>query len=424
MIESDAENLELVETPASVDAVNAQFYGRFPFPWRPITFSCVSNDSFEVALLNQDVGDYTHRTVPGNSTVWVAGCGTNQAVYTALRFPRSTIVGSDLSATSLDLCHDTAHSLNIRNLELRRESLNEAPYKNLFDYVVCTGVVHHNAQPEMALARLAVALKPNGILELMVYNRYHRTPTTAFQKAVRMLGGAGGAADFDSELEIATRIVNAVPENSPMATWLKGYKGATEAAVADALMQPVEYSYTVRSLEELTAACGLEMVQPCINQFDKAAGRISWHMRFADETLQALYDSLPDTRRWQVTNLLMLEKSPMLWFYFRRRGEENQGMAEAKVCDAFLDATFSRSHTTRYTYRRSAGDTYRRSPIAVAYPPAPEDRDIAQVIAVADGKTRMRDIFTRLGIAQDLHTTNWTRLRCSTSAFPHLIAVV
>jgi 2-polyprenyl-3-methyl-5-hydroxy-6-metoxy-1,4-benzoquinol methylase len=82
-----------------------------------------------------------------------------------------------------------SRNLKISNLELRQESLNDIEYKHKFDYIICTGVIHHNASPETALNTLAKALKPTGILELMVYNRYHRIETTAFQKAIRILAG-------------------------------------------------------------------------------------------------------------------------------------------------------------------------------------------------------------------------------------------
>src|SRR6185503_12679728 len=127
--------------------------------------------------------------VPRSPKIWIAGCGTNQAVITALRFPAATIVASDLSVTSLQTSAGTAKQLGIANVEFRNESINKASYREEFDYVICTGVIHHNAEPKTSLDRLVEALKPAGVLELMVYNRYHRITTTAFQKAIRILGG-------------------------------------------------------------------------------------------------------------------------------------------------------------------------------------------------------------------------------------------
>src|SRR5215216_3241077 len=331
MIKSDSENLELVESIGSVDALNAKFYGRYPYPWTPMTFHYYEDKAFDGVMLNQSVGDFEHCMIPADPSVWVAGCGTNQAVYTALRFQRGSVRGSDLSASSLQLCEDTARSLNITNLELVRESLNDISYKDRFDYVICTGVIHHNAEPRAVLEKIVAALKPTGVLELMVYNRYHRTQTTAFQKAVRLFGKGGGRADFESDLSIAKRIIHSLPGSSPMAAWLSEYKDSPEARTADSLLQPVEYSYTVESLADLAASCGLELILPCIDEFDKALELTSWDMEFEDPQLRSQYESLPDLDRWQVTNLLMLEKSPMLWFYMQRKDSGRERKTEAEV---------------------------------------------------------------------------------------------
>lgn len=420
MIQSDSENLGLVDTVQSVDSINAKFYGAFPYPWTPMTFSYLTDDLFEARMLNQDIGDYGHQTMPGNPRIWVAGCGTNQAVYTALRFPRATVLGSDLSAKSLELCDRSARDLNIRHLELACESINNASYQNHFHYIVCTGVVHHNAAPQAALDRLAAALKPGGVLELMVYNRYHRTNTTAFQKALRVINGAG--ADFGSDLEVTRQIIASIPLASPMAAWLPGYKEAPEAALADALMQPVEHSYTVHSLNELAESCGLELLQPCVSQFDKADGRISWNLQFPDLALQTRYDSLADVQRWYVTNLLMLNRSPMLWFYLRRRDERRRA-TEAEICERFLDTVFIRSQAMRRTYRRADVGRYKLSPHAVSYPATSPEQDVAPVLDMVDGKTPMRDIFARLRMTPGFHVVNRIRTLCATSAFPYLLGV-
>src|SRR6185295_2848657 len=144
---SDDENLVLAESPASVDAANRQFYARFPFPWPPQAFPRLEDPEFETVMVNQSLGDFSHRTVPGDARIWVAGCGTNQAVYTALRFPRATVVGSDLSPASLEICRTTAASLGVTNLSLRQESLNEVTYQEEFDYILSTGVIMVNAEP-------------------------------------------------------------------------------------------------------------------------------------------------------------------------------------------------------------------------------------------------------------------------------------
>src|SRR5581483_3307119 len=179
----DEENLGFAQSSESVDAINAKFYGRFQFPWPPLTFSKPTEPDFEAIMLNQSIGSWDHSVVPTEAKIWVAGCGTNQAIFTALRFPKAQILGTDLSVTSLETAARNARNLGIANLELKEESINQSNYVAAFDYIICTGVIHHNADPAEPLRKLAGALRQGGVLELMVYNRYHRIITTAFQKA-------------------------------------------------------------------------------------------------------------------------------------------------------------------------------------------------------------------------------------------------
>src|SRR5215510_8233424 len=99
----DDDNLILAQSTASVDSINAKFYGRFQFPWPPHVFSKPHDPEFETLMLNQSIGSWDHSGVPADARIWVAGCGTNQAVFTALQFPKATILGTDLSENSLNI---------------------------------------------------------------------------------------------------------------------------------------------------------------------------------------------------------------------------------------------------------------------------------------------------------------------------------
>src|SRR5215467_15104687 len=164
----DDDNLILTRSNVSVDQINAVFYNKFPYPWQAHKFDYLQDPYFETRLLNQDVGSWNFRVVPKCPRIWVAGCGTNQALITALKFPKAAILGTDLSTSSLEHCTETARALGICNLVLKQESINQSAYKERFDYIISTGVIHHNAFPEDTLRKLAAAMKPYGILELMV----------------------------------------------------------------------------------------------------------------------------------------------------------------------------------------------------------------------------------------------------------------
>jgi SAM-dependent methyltransferase len=267
-------------------------------------------------MLNQDVGNWKHNRLSAAPKIWVAGCGTNQAVYTALKFLHAQVLGTDISAQSLDTCHNSARQIGIENLSLEERSLHDILYTDKFDYIICTGVIHHTADPQQALAKLATALKPDGILELMVYNYYHRFLTTAYQKAV-----------------LTKKLINTFPAQNAMAHFLANFKNA------------VEYSYTIASLGELAESCHLELLLPCLNLFDKTENRLSWNTPFEDPEIERSYVALPDTSRWEITNLLIGSDSPILWFYLQRKDSPQPRKTEQEACKEFLDTRFEKYMT-------------------------------------------------------------------------------
>lgn len=177
-------NLHSADSVAEVDSINKKFYGRFNFPWNPSMLAKYHDQELWVKTLNQELGYFDHTRVPEKPKIWVAGCGTNQAVITALKYPQSQVLGTDLSKQSLAAARSLAEQLNVTNVTLEERSLNEVEYDQEFDLVLCTGVIHHNFDPSSPLRSLYRALKKNGVLELFVYNYYHRITTTSFQKAI------------------------------------------------------------------------------------------------------------------------------------------------------------------------------------------------------------------------------------------------
>lgn len=424
-IANDENNRPVVASLEAVDGTNARFYGRFQYPWAPMAFQSVTDPYFETVMLNQSIGSWDHSVIPREPAIWVAGCGTNQANFTALKFPRASVLGSDLSTTSLETCAATARQLGIENLELKQESLNAVPYDAQFDYVISTGVIHHNADPEVPLTRIARALKPSGILELMVYNRYHRIETTAFQKAIRILCGEAGAQDFESQLDTTRAVMNGYTPENMMTKYLNESRDLPESALADRLLQPVEYSFTVESLEDLADRCGLEFVAPCINQFDKADRTFSWNIEFEDRALQERYDALPDSRRWQVSNLLMLDKSPMLWFYLQRKDSGRPRRTEQQLSEEFLRVPFVRSTVEQQTYVREDSGQYtlipNKRPHLSGNHPEPICRRILDKLTPRT-PTTVGDVFRQLGLDPLFQVVNRARLCLTTNAFPYLVA--
>jgi hypothetical protein len=193
--------------------------------------------------------------------------------------------------------------------------------------------------------------------------------------------------------------------------------------LADELLQPVLYSYTVDSLRDMADTCNLEVLLPCLNQFDRVAETYNWNLKFKDAKARGLYESLPDERRWQIANLLLLENSPMIWFYLQRTDSGRARKSERQVCEEFLDTTFAPASSTQSNFVRAEGGGFERTQGATPFPVAPPHASVRAILAAADGRATMREIFARLGMPTDFNTVNAARLRLTTPAFPYLRAV-
>jgi SAM-dependent methyltransferase len=422
--DKDKFNLTLAESQVAVDEINKKFYGRFTYPWAPMVFPVIADPQCGTVFLNQELGDWTHSRIPRAPKVWVAGCGTNQAVFTALRFPEGDVLGTDISSQSLAICQRSASQLGIKNLRLEERSLNTVTYSNEFDFIICTGVIHHNANPEIPLARLSEALKPGGAMEIMVYNYFHRTLPTAYQKAIRHLLGRDAPSGLETELAVTRRLIDTFPLSNTMSEFLEAQKSDPEPKLADSLLQPVEHSYTVESMGRLLESAGLEFWLPCINQFDKADKKLTWNLEFEDEMVSRYYNALPDVDRWHITNLLSIEKSPMLWFYVQRTDSPFKRKSENEVCQDFLKTKFERYSATVNHYSLGEGG-YQFVPRAMSWPspPVPADKFAGNVFYTVDPKKTLGEVLQSLSLQPAFHLVNRIRMQLTTPLFPYLKAV-
>jgi len=409
---------------AAVDETNREFYGKITYPWPQMTYPLYSDPLWGTVFTNQEIGDWTHRRIPARAKIWVAGCGTNQATLTALKFPKAEILATDISTPSLAVCERNLEQLGVKNVQLKEESLNDVKHTEEFDYIVCTGVIHHNADPSIPLSTLAAGLKDGGVLELGVYNYYHRILTTAYQKAMRYLFKDDPEADVDEQLRVTHALMKKFPLQNTMSFYLHQNKDESKEFLADSFLQPVEHSYTVESLEALLESQGLEIIQPCIDVFDKDAGRLSWNLEFDDERAARNYEALGDLDRWKISNLLMIEKSLSLYFYVQRADSSFKRKTEQEICADFLATKFERYSSTMKNFV-SANGTYKLNPTPISHPSPliPVDRTARAVFKEASADKTIGEILKVLHIKPSFSIVNSLRIQLTTPLLPYLKAV-
>jgi hypothetical protein len=169
---------------------------------------------------------------------------------------------------------------------------------------------------------------------------------------------------------------------------------------------------------------GFEMLVPVLNQFDKTSGNCIWNMSFDDPELARRYAALPDTRRWQVTNLLLLERSPLLWFYLQRTDSVRARKSETQLCEEFLMQKFRRVNTQREVFTQQDTRNYTLSAKRLNYPAPHTDAVCKTVLALMSEHpgADMRTLLERLKVKLDFAAVNRLRLLLTTCAYPYLVA--
>jgi SAM-dependent methyltransferase len=232
------------------------FYDRYPYP-PPVE----SLDQYRRAWQDprKRRADYhlfwPVRPYKEDYSVLIAGCGTSQAAKHAMRWPAVQVTGIDLSTTSVRCTEKLKRKYNLTNLQVYQLPIDRVTeLRTTFDQIVCTGVLHHLADPDAGLAALRGMLKPDGAMNLMVYAQYGRTGIYMLQEFCRRVG----IRATDEGIGNLISALNALPPGHPLETVLREAPDfQQETALADALLHPQDRAYSVPQLFDFIQRAGL-----------------------------------------------------------------------------------------------------------------------------------------------------------------------
>ena len=186
------------------------------------------------------------RSYREDQSILIAGCGTSQAAKHALRWPGAQITGIDCSETSVRRTKELKQKYDLKNLEVHQLAIEQVAELGMnFDQIVCTGVLHHLADPDAGLRSLRGVLKPGGVMHLMVYAPYGRTGIYMLQEFCRRIG----IRATESDIRDLIAALRALPPGHPLESVLSQAPDFRhEAALADALLHPQDRAYSVPQL--------------------------------------------------------------------------------------------------------------------------------------------------------------------------------
>jgi ubiquinone/menaquinone biosynthesis C-methylase UbiE len=183
----------------------------------------------------------------------VAGGGTGSAtIYLAeqLKHTDARVVHLDFSAASMDIAKARAQIRGLTNIDWVLDSILNIPQLALqpFDYINCSGVLHHLPDPDAGLGALLSVLKDDGALGLMLYGQIGRTGIYQMQELMRAVNR--GETGIPGELDNAKQLLAMLPAGN----WFKRCEDlwradmASDADLYDIALHSQDRAYTVEQL--------------------------------------------------------------------------------------------------------------------------------------------------------------------------------
>ncbi len=190
--------------------------------------------------------------------VLVAGCGTNEGAYHAIRNPRCRITAIDVSRASLGHTKYLKEKHRLDNLEIHLLDLHEVGrLGKQFDLIISTGVLHHLADPDAGLRSLRDVLAPDGVMSLMLYGKTRRHGVYLLQRAFQLMGLGQTKVDID----IVRRLLDGIPKNHSVNAYLESANDlAFDAGVVDTFLHPQDRAYAVGEVYDFVETNGLSFM--------------------------------------------------------------------------------------------------------------------------------------------------------------------
>jgi len=198
--------------------------------------------------------------------VLVAGSGTGDVevfMGEQLHGWDAEIIALDISEASLAVAQARAALRGLENIRWVHGSLLDVERLGLgrFDYISCTGVLHHLRDPVAGLRALRSVLNDDGAMMLMVYGRHGREGVYQMQELMRYLNR--GETDRQRRVDRTSAILRHLPDTNWFARSRHIFDDDLvygDVGVYDLFLHSQDRAYTVEELHEFLRDGGLQFL--------------------------------------------------------------------------------------------------------------------------------------------------------------------
>ncbi len=244
-----------------------------------------------------------------NFRALVAGGGTGDAVIALaeqLRDSGQEVTYVDMSEASMNIAQQRAKNRGLTNIRWIRDSLLNIPTLGLgeFDFVNCSGVLHHLADPDLGLQTLASVLKEDGAMAIMVYATYGRSAVYPMQQALRIVNR--DEPNLQKRVDNAKAILNHLPSTSWFPHSPPEIIGEVQSDIGifDLLLHSQDRSYTIPELYEYVEKQNLNLIHLFPEHLAFGARQYDPIFYINDATLEAKVRAMPLREQQALAELL------------------------------------------------------------------------------------------------------------------------
>ena len=170
----------------------------------------------------------------------------------------------DFSKNSMKLAQERAKNRGLKNIKWLNDSILNLPDLKLgkFDYIQCSGVLHHLESPDDGLKALTEVLSDRGGMNIMVYAQYGRTGVYQIQDLIRRVNK--GVKARTEEVKNAWTVMNGLPNTN----WynrgkdlLADHISHGDSGMYDMFLHKQDRAYTVPEIYEFVDKAGMNFIE-------------------------------------------------------------------------------------------------------------------------------------------------------------------
>ena len=188
--------------------------------------------------------------------ILIAGCGTHQAAIYAKCNPEHSFVGIDLSNNSISHQIKLIEKHGIKNLKLICDDFRKIIFKEKFNLIISTGVIHHLENPGSALEYFEKNLENDGVISLMVYGNQSSYPINEIKRILSPLK----LEHDEKSINCIQKLIERINPSHPAKKFLKDYNDQEyKAGIVDMFLHNSEKFFSIKELIVLLSNYNLEV---------------------------------------------------------------------------------------------------------------------------------------------------------------------